>query len=173
MFMPNWLIWLRHSCPELEIRYVLTRAATNFVTPTVAAVAAGPAIGLQDVWPEQPDSAIHVELAQWPDTILVHPATMNFVARLALGLGDTPALLALQCTRAPMVICPSLPPHGHLNPAYRRHVEELNARDNVTVLPPIEGISISTGETGIGTAALFPDALVALEQIRRSREDTR
>ncbi|MFI5782542.1 flavoprotein [Nocardia sp. NPDC051570] len=172
MFLPSWLTWLRAGYPDLQVRHILTRAATRFVTPTIAAVAAGGTPGLLDEWPDQPSSALHVELAQWPDTILVHPATMHFMGRLALGLADTPALLALQCTMAPIVVCPSLPPHGHLNPAYRRHVLELSARDNITVLPPTYGTSISTGETGIGTPAQLTDALHALEQLRQWGDNT-
>jgi phosphopantothenoylcysteine synthetase/decarboxylase len=98
---------------------------------------------------------------------------MNFIARLSTGLGDTPALLALQCTQAPIVVCPSLPPNGHLNPAYQRHIGELANRRNVTVLPPVVGTSSTTGAEGVGPAALLPNALVALEELRIWSEATR
>ncbi|MGU3437413.1 flavoprotein [Actinomycetes bacterium M1A6_2h] len=166
MFTPMWLQWFRTHYPEVELRYVMTRAATRFATPTALSVASGGAPSCVDEWPDQPDSALHVELASWPDAILVHPATMNFVARYSHGLGDTPALLALQCTTAPVVVCPSLPPGGSANPAYRRNIAELADRPNITVMAPVRGTSMTTGDTGIGTAAYLPHAVTALEELR-------
>ncbi|MFJ8871353.1 flavoprotein [Streptomyces sp. NPDC102473] len=166
MHLPNWMSWLRTHYPDTEVHSVLTPSARRFVGTTAVAAVSGTGLPTIDVWPEEPDRALHVDLATWPDAVLVHPATMHFIARLSLGLADTPALLALQCTRAPIVICPSLPPHGHLNPAYRRHILELSERENVTVLPPVNGTSVTTGEGGIGSAALLPHALSALEDLR-------
>ncbi|WP_326844503.1 flavoprotein (plasmid) [Streptomyces sp. NBC_01558] len=166
MLLPTWMSWLRTHYPNTEVHSVLTPSARRFVGTTAVAAAGGRGLPTTDAWPTEPDRALHVDLATWPDAILVHPATMHFVARLSLGLADTPALLALQCTRAPIVICPSLPPNGHLNPAYQRHILELSERDNVTVLPPVNGVSITTGEEGIGTAAYLPHAISALEDLR-------
>ncbi|MBM7167707.1 flavoprotein [Streptomyces sp. G44] len=166
MFLPMWLGWLRSSYPDTEIRCVVTRSALRFATPTAISAAGGTGLPMVDTWPDEPDGALHVELAQWPDAVLVHPATLSFVTRLSLGIADTPALLALQCTKAPIVLCPALPPGGNENPAYRRNVAELSQRDNITVLPPIPGISMSTGQAGIGTAALLPHAIAALEEAR-------
>ena len=166
MFGPMWLQWFRTSYPELALRYAITRSAAQFTTMTALSVAAGEHRGAVDEWGEAPRDAPHVELAQWPDAILVHPATMNFVARFSLGLADTPVLLALQCTSSPIALCPALPPGGYANPAYRRHVTELSERDNVTVLPPVTGRSLSTGEIGVGTAAALPHAVAALEELR-------
>jgi hypothetical protein len=163
-FAPMWLQWLRDHYPHLEVRCAVTRSALRFTTPTALAAAAGrPA--LVDAWPDQPESALHVELAQWPDAVLVHPATLDFVARLALGRGDSPVMLALQCTAAQVALCPGLPPRAHLNPAYRRHVAELSERDNLSVLPPRAGRSQATGELELGTAVYLPSALSALAEL--------
>jgi len=173
MFLPMWLSWLRSSYPDTEVRCVVTRSALRFTTPTAVAAAGGTGLPTVDVWPDEPDGALHVELAGWPDAVLVHPATLHLIARLSQGLADTPALLALQCTEAPVVLCPALPPGGHRNPAYQRHIAELSQRDNVTVLPPIHGVSMSTGQDGIGTAALLPHAIAALEDARLWTEAAR
>lgn len=166
MFVPMWLHWLRSRYPDLELRYVMTPAAMRFTTQTALSVAAGPAEGMIDRWPDQPESALHVELASWPDAVIVHPATMDFVSRLAHGAGESPAMLALQCTTAPIVISPGLPPNGHLNAAYRKNVLELSERDNLVVVPPTMGTSMSSGEEGIGTPAYLPTALAALAELR-------
>ncbi|MBT2446174.1 flavoprotein [Streptomyces sp. ISL-43] len=166
MLLPAWMSWLRTHYPHTEVHSVITRSARRFVGTTAVAATGGRGLPTVDTWPDEPDGALHTHLAAWPDAVLVHPATMHFIARLSTGLADTPVLLALQCTRAPIVICPSLPPGGHLNPAYQRHVVELSTRENITVLPPVNGVSASTGEEGIGSAAYLPDALTALEDMR-------
>lgn len=165
MFMPMWLSWLRASYPEVAIRYAMTHSAKRFAGTSAVATAGGGGLPVMDVWPQEPGSALHTELAAWPDAVVVHPATMHFVSRFALGLADTPVLLALQCTAAPIVVCPSLPPGGHANAAYRRHVADLSQRHNVTVLPPVSGVSMSSGEPGIGASVALPDAIAAVDDM--------
>ena len=171
MFLPMWLSWLRDNYPHTEIRYILTASARRFAATTAVAAAGGAGLPTINTWPDEPDRALHVELASWPDAVLIHPATMHFIARLSLGLADTPALLALQCTRAPIAVCPALPPNGHTNPAYQRHITELSQRDNLTNIPPIPGMSMSTGEYGVGTVAPLPHAISALEDLRAWKEN--
>uniref|UniRef100_A0AAU2VRG4 Flavoprotein n=1 Tax=Streptomyces sp. NBC_00008 TaxID=2903610 RepID=A0AAU2VRG4_9ACTN len=165
-FLPTWLDWLRTRYPSTEVRCVLTPSALRFTTPLACSVFNGGRRPFTDTWNQDIDNAVHVELAEWTDGIIVHPATFHTVARLALGLADTPMTLALQCTSAPTVICPSLPPGGSANPAYRSHVATLAERPYTAVLPPVQGVSATTGETQIGTAALFPHALTALQDLK-------
>ncbi|HEX2902812.1 MAG TPA: flavoprotein [Jatrophihabitans sp.] len=172
MFAPMWLQMLRTSYPELEVTYAYTRSALRFTTTTAMAVASGQARSLLDAWEDQPAEATHVALAAWPDAILVHPATMSYVARLAQGQGDSPVMLALACTSAPIVLCPGLPPGGAANRAYQRNIAELAHWPNLTVMPPTRGVSLTTGDAGVGTAAYLPAALGALEELRAWRSST-
>lgn len=155
-FLPFWLNWLRGAYPELETRVVLTRTAERFVTRE-ALTAIGGAPALQDRWPEgTTGGARHVEWAGWPEAIAVYPAGMHYIARLALGLGDAPSLLALQCTGAVVGIAPSLPPgateHGH---ALRGHLATLEER-GVVIAPPHAGRSATTGQDDAAVAAPLP-----------------
>ncbi|MFF6998419.1 flavoprotein [Streptomyces sp. NPDC008313] len=166
MFMPMWLNWLRTAYPDIEVRTVLTRSAQRFVTRDAVTAFAGGTV-LQDVWPDEPEEgATHVQLAQWPDTVVVHPATYSFVSRLALGVADTPLLLALQCTAAPIAVAPALPPGGAESYGYRRHVAALAERPNVTVVPPQPGYSVTTGGPGATVATPLPAVIPALERLR-------
>ncbi|GAA2449019.1 flavoprotein [Streptomyces glaucus] len=166
MFMPMWSQWLRTSYPQLEVRTVITRSAEQFVTRTALTVFTGREI-LVDAWPDEPrPKALHVELAQWPDAVVIHPASFHFVSRLALGMADTPVLLALQCTQAPVVVAPALPPGGTDSPAYRRHIEALAERPNVIVIPPTTGRSVTTGRMEASVAAPLSEVLARTEQLR-------
>ncbi|GAA1435950.1 hypothetical protein GCM10009601_62790 [Streptomyces thermospinosisporus] len=166
MFMPMWSQWLRTSYPQLEVRTVITRSAEQFVTRTALTVFSGSEI-LVDAWPDEPrPKALHVELAQWPDAVVIQPASFHFVSRLALGMADTPVLLALQCTQAAVAVAPALPPGGHDSPAYRRHIEALAERPNVVVIPPTTGRSVTTGRMEASVAAPLSEVLARTEQLR-------
>ncbi|MFJ2609874.1 MULTISPECIES: flavoprotein [unclassified Streptomyces] len=164
--LPFWASWLAVGQPGTKVRYVLTGAATRFVTRD-ALVAIGGGDVLLDRWPEEPETrARHVDLAQWPDAVVVLPATLNYLARLAIGLGDSPSLLALQCTRAAIALAPALPPGGAQSPAYAEHAAKLGARPNVVVVPPHPGRSTTSGKREAWAPASFPDVLAAADRLR-------
>ncbi|MGQ4515056.1 flavoprotein [Streptomyces sp. DW26H14] len=164
--LPTWLDWLRTNYPRTQVRCVLTRSALRFTTLLACSLFGGGRQPFIDTWDQEVDHAVHVELAEWADGIVVHPATFHTVTRIALGLADTPMTLALQCTSAPVVVCPALPPGGAESPAYRSHAATVADRPRTTVLPPTLGVSATTGQTQIGTAAAFPHALTALQDLK-------
>ncbi|MGW5947980.1 flavoprotein [Streptomyces celluloflavus] len=162
---PYWLELLRQHCPDLEVRVVLTRSAERFVTPQAIGARVGGAVS-SDVWPDDESTARHVEWAEWAEVILVYPATLHFMARLALGLADSPALLAAQCTRAPVVLAPALPPGALEGAAVRRHWAALAARPNVVLVPPVAGRSLTTGREDAWVPPPLPEALRLLVEHR-------
>lgn len=164
--LPFWASWLKMGQPGVEVRYVLTRAAGRFVTRE-ALVAIGGCDVLEDRWPEEPEPrARHVDLAEWPDAVVVLPATLNYLARLALGLGDSPSVLALQCTGAAIALAPALPPGGAQSAAYAEHSAKLARRPNVVVVPPHPGRSTTSGRREAWAPAPFPEVLAAADRLR-------
>lgn len=166
-FLPFWLHWLRTAYPDLDTRVLVTRSAERFVTRTALTVYGGRAVS-SDEWPSEPEvGARHVELAEWADAVAVYPCTLHFLARLALGLADTPAMLALQCTRAPVALAMSLPPGGWDSAATTAHRRALSERANVLVVPPRPGVSLTTGRDDGLLAVSLPALLRRLEELRR------
>lgn len=158
-FLPFWLNWLRGTHPDLEVRVILTRSACRFVAPDAVSAILGREVELDD-W----DGGVgHVELAEWCDAVAVHPATVHFIARYAQGLADTPLLLALQCTPAPVALAPSLPP-GALehSPTLREHLALLRRR-GVAVAAPQRGRS-AAGSGAADVAAPLMTLLPMLEE---------
>jgi phosphopantothenoylcysteine decarboxylase / phosphopantothenate---cysteine ligase len=167
-FLPFWLNWLSLNYPRLELQVAITRSAERFVTRASLTAALGRQV-FQDAWPDDPaPGARHVEFARWPEAIAVFPATMHFLARLALGLADTPVLLALQCTRAPIGLAPALPPGGWESPAVRHHLQLLEQRRNVVIAPPRPGRSVTTGDDDAFVPIPFPTLMRLLELRRRA-----
>jgi len=81
--------WVRSLQKEgAEVKAVMTRAATKFVSPlTFAALTGSPAYG--SIFAGRDEERIpHISLARESDLILVAPATAQTIARLAHGLAD-------------------------------------------------------------------------------------
>lgn len=167
-FLPFWVNWLRINHPDVERRIVLTRSAERFVT-RAALTSVGGTVVEQDRWTEEPTvSALHVDLAEWAEAVVVWPASFNFIARFATGLADTPVMLALQCTTAPIGIAPALPPGGERSVAFRNHLAALRERENVTLVPPHPGRSATTGRSDASVAAPFPVLVAELARLERA-----
>ncbi|WP_407287374.1 flavoprotein [Streptomyces sp. BP-8] len=172
MHLPFWLNWLRLAHPGIQTRAVVTRSATRFVTRQALTSVTGHPVR-EDVWPEEPEPVgLHVELAEWAEAIAVYPATLHFVGRFALGLADTPTLLAAQCATVPVGIAPALPPGGAQSAAYMTHLKALEGRRNVVVAPPERGPSTGTGRNDGWVAADLPALLGLIEERRLQLADT-
>lgn len=165
--MPFWLNWLEASYPDIEVRTVLTRSATRFVSRDALSVSSRRKTEI-DAWPEgHLSDSPHVELSLWPDAVIVYPATFHFLARYALALGDTPVQLALQCTTALVGLAPALPPGGTRSPGYRRHAATLRTLPNVVLADPVPGRSAHTGRDDGHVPVHLPVLIERLEERRR------
>ncbi len=166
-YLPFWVNWVRTTYLDTELRVVLTRSAERFVTRQSLALLSGAPV-VRDRW-EDDDApkALHVELAEWADAVVVYPASAQLIARFALGLADTPALLALQCTCSLVGVSPSVPPGMVANVAYQRHLELLRERPNVVVAPTQLGRSASTGRTIDGPSSPLWTVFGLMERRRR------
>ncbi|MFD9475611.1 MULTISPECIES: flavoprotein [Streptomyces] len=157
--LPTCITWLRSARPDLEMRILLTHSASQFVSARALRAIGNCEVQI-DRWEstdEEPGGP-HMELADWPDLVLVYPATTHFISRFALGLADTPGLLALQSTRAPVVIAPSLPTGCLDNDVVKGHLAAAGARRGVTVLPTTDGLSVAAGTATAGAPLPFPEA---------------
>lgn len=170
--VPVWIDWTRTCYPDLQLRIVLTRSAQRFVTPAAVAGRLGAAVEF-DEWPENAGTAVHVQWQQWAQAIAVYPATFGFIARLSRGMADSPAMLAAQCTSAPLVLAPSLPPGGLESPAFQQHWLELRSRPYVALAPPRRGRSVTTGTDDAWVPAPWLDICELIAQCRREQQGRR
>lgn len=163
---PFWVNWIRLYYPEVSVRMMVTRSAERFVTQQALASLSSTDVMVDD-WPDAPAAqALHVELTEWADTFIVAPATLGFCSRLAAGLTDSPLLLALQCTRAPVALAPSLPPGGLESVAYRRAMASIQEFPHITVIPPVPGLSSTTGRWDATINSPMPAVFAAAEALR-------
>lgn len=131
-----------------DVRVVMTRAATEFITPLTLQALSGHEVRL-DIFDPHAEAAMgHIELARWADAVLVAPASADFMARLAHGRADD--LLSTLClaTAAPIALAPAMNRQMWLNQATQANREILEQR-GIRLFGPAEGAQ-ACGETGPG-----------------------
>ena len=143
---------------QAEITPVLTPNALRFVTPMALQAVAGRRVRM-DLWDADAEAAMgHIELARWPDALLLAPATANLIARLANGLADDLLTTLCLASTAPLFVAPAMNARMWQHPATQRNVARLR-EDGATLLGPAEGEQ-ACGETGPGRL-LEPAEIVA------------
>ncbi len=144
-----------------DVRVVMTRAATEFITPLTLQALSGHPVSLELLDTEAESAMGHIELARWADLVLIAPASANFMARLAQGHGDdllTTICLAAQC---PMAVAPAMNQGMWANEATQANVKSLDGQ-GVLLFGPDQGLQ-ACGETGLGRL-LDIDGIVELTE---------
>jgi phosphopantothenoylcysteine decarboxylase/phosphopantothenate--cysteine ligase len=121
----------------VDTKVVMTPAATAFVTPMSFETLSGNPVLLDLMVGSIP----HIRLGEWADLVLVAPASADFLARAAWGLGDDLAaatLLALP-PATPLVIAPAMNVNMWENPMVQANVRRLKEllAGRVTLVEPV------------------------------------
>lgn len=144
-----------------EVHAVMTRSATEFITPlTLQVLTRNPVlVTLEDE--KQSWKPGHIDLADRADLFLVAPASANVLAEFAHGLAPdslTSIYLALPRTTR-VLIAPAMNGKMWLHPATQRNVAQLKA-DGCEFIEPDTG-DLACGYQGIGRLALVETILKA------------
>lgn len=108
-----------------EVRVIMTDAATRFLTPlTLETVSDNPvATGM---FPEREFVATrHIDLAEWPDLVVVAPATANFLGKAASGICDDLLTTIICATQRSVLVVPAMNPSMWQHKPTQRNVAYL------------------------------------------------
>jgi phosphopantothenoylcysteine decarboxylase/phosphopantothenate--cysteine ligase len=127
---------------------ILTHGATQFVTPLAFRSITHRQVitNLYDLNSEFSNE--HIALAQQADIIVIAPATVNCIAKLAMGMADDPLTTTVVATRAPVLIAPAMDGNMYDNPATQQNLRTLQNR-GITVVGPDMG-HLASGLSGNG-----------------------
>jgi len=131
-----------------ELRVVLTTGAEEFVKPALfSALSGAPCYTNKDFFTA--DGRIpHVELARFPDLILLVPATASLISKLRCGQSSELLLAILLATKAQVFIFPSMNATMYNHPAVQENLSTLKTF-GYKVFPPYAG-ELACGEVGEG-----------------------
>ncbi|MCP1448401.1 bifunctional phosphopantothenoylcysteine decarboxylase/phosphopantothenate--cysteine ligase CoaBC [Priestia megaterium] len=142
-----------------EVKVMMTASACEFVTPlTFQALSRNPVY--TDTFDEKDPSVIaHIDLADWPDFILVAPATANMIGKIANGLADDMISTTLLAATAPVWIAPAMNVHMYDHPAVKKNMSTLSSF-GYSFVEPGEGY-LACGYVGKGRLE-EPETIVSL-----------
>lgn len=128
-------------------KVAMTTHAKKFVTPLTFEALSGNRV-VSDMWNAETEPMDHINWGQGADLIIIAPATANFIAHMAHGIGsDFLATLILAAT-AKILVCPSMNVHMFSNPAVQDNIKILRER-GYFIMDPGEG-ELACGAEGAG-----------------------
>lgn len=145
---------------------IMTGAAQRFVSPLAFQAVSGRPV-YTDLWRSAADEGLpthiaHVGLAEGADLLLIAPATVNTLGKLAHGLADDLLSVTALAAKCPLAIAPAMDGAMYEHPAARANLEVLRARDVHLIEPEIG--RFASGLSGLGR---LPETPVLLGQVRR------
>lgn len=134
-----------------DVRVVMTQGAMEFITPLTLQALSGNPVHHTLLDPEAEAGMGHIELAKWADMLLVAPASANFIARLAQGLGDELLTTVCLATEAPLLIAPAMNQAMWKNDMTQDNIQRLKdiKGHKITVIGPDNGEQ-ACGDIGPG-----------------------
>ncbi|MEL7310001.1 MAG: bifunctional phosphopantothenoylcysteine decarboxylase/phosphopantothenate--cysteine ligase CoaBC [Pseudomonadota bacterium] len=131
-----------------SVQVVMTAGAQAFVTPLTFQAVSGRMVRT-DLFDTEAEAAMgHIELARWADRVVIAPASADFIARFAAGMGDDLLTTVCLATEAPIYIAPAMNRQMWMSQAVQDNMKVLRER-GVQVLGPGEGEQ-ACGDTGSG-----------------------
>jgi phosphopantothenoylcysteine decarboxylase/phosphopantothenate--cysteine ligase len=155
-----------------EVQVVMTRAATQFITPLTMSTLSRREV-IVEMFPPSPDQPTmqwtkHIELGLWGDAMLIAPASANTIAKIASGEADnflTTLVLALRC---PLVLAPAMDVDMFLNETTQRNLAALR-ESGCAIIDPEAG-ELASGLRGPGR---LPEVDVLVRALDRLLDNAR
>ena len=136
---------------------VMSYGATQFVTPLAFRALTQREV-VTDGFDAHSELAIeHVALAQRADIVVIAPATVHCIAKLAAGMADDPLTTTVVATSAPLLVAPAMDAGMYDHPATQENLARLRER-GVVIAGPAPG-RLASGQMGMGRLLETPELL--------------
>lgn len=148
-----------------EVQVVMTRSATNFITPLTLSTLSKREV-IVEMFPPSPEQPTmqwtkHIELALWGDVMLIAPASANTIAKLVFGIADnflTTLVLALRC---PLAVAPAMDVDMYQHATTTANIASLR-ESGAYIIDPDSG-ELASGLSGPGRLPEVDRLLLELE----------
>ena len=153
----------------VSLHVVMTKEAVKFVSPLTFQTLTGNKV-YTDVFdaPEEWD-LLHTSLSAQADLIVVCPATLNVIGKLAGGICDDLLTCILFASRAPVILVPAMNTGMYRHPVAQQNIEKLK-KLGYQFVGPVKG-ELACREVGIGHIADQEQILAAVRtRMKRRRK---
>ena len=142
------------------VNVAMTANATKFVGVLTFESLSGNRV-IVDMFSHSGTSIDHVSMGRRSDLIVIAPATANFLAKAAHGLGDDFLSTLILAAASKILICPAMDKEMFLNSIVQENILRLKER-GFAIMEPEEG-ALATGAVGVGR---LPDPSIIIEEIK-------
>lgn len=133
---------------DLNVHVIMTEHATKFVSP-LSFQSLSQNMVVVDMFSEPKAWEIqHISLAKKADLMLIIPATVNIIGKVASGIADDMLSTTIMATKAPLVFAPAANTNMFLNPIVQDNIIKLK-NYGYKFIEPAEG-RLACGDTGKG-----------------------
>ncbi|WAA11246.1 bifunctional phosphopantothenoylcysteine decarboxylase/phosphopantothenate--cysteine ligase CoaBC [Fervidibacillus albus] len=152
-----------------QVKVIMSENATKFVTPLSFQAISRNEVYTDTFDEKDPSKIAHIDLADWPDLILIAPATANIIGKLANGIADDFISTSLLAATKPVMIAPSMNVHMYEHPVVQKNMETLK-QYGYRFIEPNEGY-LACGYVGKGRME-EPEKIVNIvtEYFQRQKE---
>ena len=153
---------------EAQVRVVMTRAASEFITPLTLQTLSGNRVARELFDLTEEADIGHIRLADEADLVIVAPATADAIARLAAGMADDLLAAVVLASRAPILIAPAMNVNMWEHPLTQDNLRRLHATGRVFTVGPDRG-ELACGWIGAGRLVDPADVVAEAEAILSRR----
>lgn len=112
-----------------DVRVVLTPSASEFVSPLTLSTLSRNKV-IQGIFPAQKGPVVeadpwHIEYGLWADLMVIAPASINTVAKMAMGFADNALTTLVTARRSPLLVCPAADVDMYEYPLTQRNLKML------------------------------------------------
>ncbi|HEX3073501.1 MAG TPA: bifunctional phosphopantothenoylcysteine decarboxylase/phosphopantothenate--cysteine ligase CoaBC, partial [Ignavibacteriales bacterium] len=139
-----------------EVRVIMTPAAAEFITPLTFSTLTGNPV-VMNIFPESQAAGTnmktwHIEYALWADLMIIAPATVNSLAKIAGGFADNALTAVVSALRCPLILAPAADVDMYNNPIVRENLDKIKRVLKAYVVEAEKGF-LASGLSGMGRMA--------------------
>ena len=150
-----------------EVKVVMSPSATQFIAPLTLSTLSKNAV-VVNIFPDTKNHSTnlntwHIDLAQWSDLILIAPATVNTVAKIAYGFADNALTTLAAAARSTVVLAPAADVDMYENPVTKENLAKLESL-GYFIVEAEEG-ELASGLSGKGRLAELDKIIDSVELV--------
>lgn len=152
-----------------EVRILLTKSASDFVTPlTLATLSQNPVHS--DFFVKDDGTWIsHIDLGHWADLYLIAPLTATSLGKMANGIADNLLVATYLASKCPVMFAPAMDMDMFLHPSTQANIKILKSFGNIYIEPE-EG-DLASGLSGPGRLKEPADLFGIIKSFLAKKED--
>ena len=150
-----------------EVRVVMTPSAAEFISPLTFSTLSNYKVLVNTFPSSQKDgtdvSTWHIDYALWADLMIIAPATVNTIAKIAHGFADNALTTLASALRSPLLVAPAADVDMYENKFTQENINRLES--NGAFIVKAESGELASGLSGYGRMAEVNKIIDAAEII--------